>query len=418
MFCVSAAIPRFRQAIMSASPPRKIRRVHAAILGETSNDLSADKNKARTAPQIGCLSAFGQPQRSNPRKYSTRQAILSRPRKNGKAEPATIHYIFIKKRIFFRASIKSTIDYRGENICMQPVDLYPRARPRLPRGMFLYKAWYWAKSKIRRIRVCHPVTRLLGPQYLRSRDRIEIDITYACNLRCINCNRSVSQAPEKLHMPVDMIRRFVGDSIARNKRWKSIRVLGGEATLHPAFLTIMEELLTYLDWEPHCVLTVVTNGHGKAVNATLAKIPPAIAIENSSKTGNLQPHFGAFNMAPIDDPALRDVNYGNGCAIMHNCGMGLTPLGYYPCAVAGGIDRIAGHQLGYDSLPFDDDNMTQVSEKLCRLCGHFRDGHCVPPGIRAPVFAQQTSVSWVRLYADFKLRKRDRSDRHDLKEVA
>jgi hypothetical protein len=285
-------------------------------------------------------------------------------------------------------------------------------------GRVFFKAWYLAKSKIRRIRVSQPVTRLLGPEYLRSRERIEIDITYACNLRCINCNRSVSQAPEKLHMPVDMIRRFVGDSIARNKRWKSIRVLGGEATLHPSFLVILDELLKYLEWEPRCVITVVTNGHGKAINAALAKIPPAIVIENSLKTGNLQPHFGAFNMAPIDDPALRHADFRNGCAIMHNCGMGLTPLGYYPCAIAGGIDRITGHQLGYDSLPLDTDNMTTVSEKLCRLCGHFRDGYCVPQGIRTPLFEQQTSVSWVRLYHNFELRKRSRSDRQDMKDVA
>lgn len=270
----------------------------------------------------------------------------------------------------------------------------------------LMKAWYWLRAGYRQVRVSGTVTRLLGPQYHRSRDRIEIDITYACNLRCLNCNRSVSQAPEKLQISLGTIKRFVSESIARNKRWKTIRILGGEPTLHPDFLRIIDELLKYRRWQLGCVIEVVSNGHGKAVNSTLKKIPSDVRIENTSKTGNVQPAFGPFNLAPVDDPSFRSADYSNGCAIMEECGMGLTPLGYYPCAVAGGIDRIAGNQLGYADLPSDDDDMAEMNEKLCRLCGHFRDGHCVPQSLRAPLLGQPMSVTWLRLYDNFRENKR------------
>lgn len=274
--------------------------------------------------------------------------------------------------------------------------------------LFLARPWYLLRAGFRHLRVSKLATQLLGPQYVRSRDRIEIDITYACNLRCLNCNRSVSQAPEKLHMPPDMVSNFVNESITTNKRWKTIRVLGGEPTLHPQFLRILDELSRYRQWEPGCVVEVVSNGNGKAVKTMLKKIPPGIRIENSAKQGNIQPAFGPFNLAPADDPAYRFADYRNGCAVMSECGMGLTPLGYYPCAVAGGIDRIAGLRLGAASLPADGDDMLDVAESLCRLCGHFREGHFVPNSLRPALTEEKRSESWVRLYSAWGNRKRAR----------
>src|SRR5262249_20587376 len=84
-------------------------------------------------------------------------------------------------------------------------------------------------------RVQKPVTALLGPQYRRSRDFIEIDITYACNLNCYNCNRSCEQAPTGEHMTVEQVERFVAESVAAGKQWKRIRLLGGEPTVHKNF---------------------------------------------------------------------------------------------------------------------------------------------------------------------------------------
>lgn len=273
---------------------------------------------------------------------------------------------------------------------------------------YLMRVWYAVRARYRQLRISKTATELLGPQYRRSRDRIEIDITYVCNLRCLNCNRSITQAPEKLHISLTTIKSFVSESIARNKRWKAIRVLGGEPTLHPEFQQIIEALLEYRRWEPGCSIQVVSNGHGKAVNAILNKLPAEVMIENTSKTGNLQPGFGAFNLAPADDPAFREANFRNGCDVMERCGMGLTPLGYYPCAVAGGIDRIAGGGLGYGSLPPDDDDMVAVSEKLCRLCGHFRDGHQVPQQLRPPLLKEEMSRTWIKLYDERKSIKQRR----------
>lgn len=272
------------------------------------------------------------------------------------------------------------------------------------------RAWHEVKGKYRQFRITPAATSLLGSQYRRSRDRIEIDITYLCNLRCQNCNRSISLAPEKLHISLDTIKQFVAGSIERKKQWKVIRVLGGEPTLHPEFEQVIAELLKYRVWEPSCSIIVVSNGNSRAVNAALEKLPAEIEVENSAKTANIQPSFGPFNDAPIDDPAFKHAEYRNGCDIMETCGMGLTPLGYYPCAIAGGIDRIAGKNLGYSTLPSDHDDMTELCEEMCRLCGHFKEGHGMPPDLRAPLLTQETSVTWVKMFED---RKRNMRKSHE-----
>ncbi|MFP4145077.1 MAG: radical SAM protein [Phycisphaeraceae bacterium] len=270
-----------------------------------------------------------------------------------------------------------------------------------PRRRCFYWAWYGLRALWRHIRIGRGVTRLLGPQYRRSRTLIEIDITYACNLRCMNCNRSVRQAPEPLHLPLTTIREFVDESLASSKWWQRIRVLGGEPTLHPQFFEILAELERYRAVFPSCLIEVATNGYGEAVTSRLAQLPSHIWIDNSGKHSPLQPSFGPFNDAPADDPRYRPADYTNGCAIMHDCGMGLTPQGYFPCAVAGGIARITGSQLNRPSLPEDGDAMLDILAASCRLCGRFRDGHYLPRNLRPALAGEVMSPSWVRLYTEW-----------------
>src|SRR5262245_29713970 len=92
----------------------------------------------------------------------------------------------------------------------------------------------------RYLRVTKPVTRILGVQYSRALRKIEIDITYACNLSCPNCNRSCAQAPTGERMTVEQIDFFLKESIASGIKWDRIRLVGGEPTLHPHFHNIIQ----------------------------------------------------------------------------------------------------------------------------------------------------------------------------------
>lgn len=277
---------------------------------------------------------------------------------------------------------------------------YPTRFVRLVKWQFKFKAlWRW-------FRIQKMSTRLLGYQYTPSVDLIEIDITYLCNLRCKNCNRSSAQAPDAVHISLSDVTRFVEETIANQRCWRRIRILGGEPTLHPEFLAILNALLPLKQIGLAEKIQVVSNGFGPKVNATLEKLPKGIELENSAKVGNIQPAFGPFNEAPKDSPVYHFTDFRHGCDIMHSCGIGLTPLGYYPCAVAGGIDRVTNTGHGRSHLPSSDDEMRDLLARNCQLCGRFKDGHYVPEKLRPPLLEQKTSKSWHAIYQTWKARSK------------
>ncbi|WP_459925454.1 radical SAM protein [Desulfatiferula olefinivorans] len=267
--------------------------------------------------------------------------------------------------------------------------------------------YFYLKSVYRHVRIGKLPTLWLGPQYQRSRERIEIDITYACNLHCLNCNRSVKQAPTAMEMSLDQIGSFVRQSITKQKKWKTIRVLGGEPTLHSQFFSVIDCLDRYRSYNPDCLIEVVSNGYGKTVQRRLDSLPGWVAVENSYKKSNVQTAFAPFNMAPLDEVRYRHSDYRNGCIIAAECGMGLGPGGYYPCAIAAGIDRITGWGIGRKDLPEDNDSMTDLMARFCGLCGRFHDGHFVPFNLRPSLNEEQISPTWKRLYDEWEKRKRE-----------
>jgi len=237
-------------------------------------------------------------------------------------------------------------------------------------------------------------TRLLGRSWSRSRDRVTIDITYSCNLRCYNCNRSCEQDPSNDRMSLEQVRHFLEESRAGRVQWKRISVAGGEPTNHTQVLEIMSLVLAYRSrYFPKARVLLKTNGYGERVNKVLSLLPPGVQVMNTAKNAKVQARFQTFNVAPIDVEGYEGADFSNACYVTWSCGLGVTPYGYYPCAVAGAIDRTFGLDLGRKTLPEPDDPMITELRTFCRLCGHFKP----PPGERlsGPVM----SSTWVKAYA-------------------
>ena len=269
----------------------------------------------------------------------------------------------------------------------------------------LTKLWFALKALWRWVRVQRPISKLMGYQYRVANDLIEIDITYQCNLKCYNCNRSSAQAPDNKHLNLSDISQFVEDSLNQKRYWRKIRILGGEPTLHPQLNEILDELYKLKQAHSDISIQLVTNGYGRRVNKVIGELPDWLYIENSSKTDSVQPEFGPFNLAPVDSWYHRFSDFSNGCDIAKTCGIGLTPQGYFPCAVAGGIDRVLNKNSGRQSLPDSDDEMRDLMKIACGLCGRFRDGHYVPPKLRAKILEQRTSDSWIKIYQEWDANK-------------
>ena len=214
----------------------------------------------------------------------------------------------------------------------------------------------------------------------------------------MNCNRSCNQAPTEKEMPVSMVEGFVQQSIEQRIAWERIRILGGEPTLHSRIFDIVELLSAYRQRRnPSVKLELGTNFHGHRVHRVLEKLPEAISLKSTLKSSRVN-FFRPFNIAPVDTVCNRFSDYTCGCRIIEECGLGVTPSGYYMCAIAGGIDRIFGYHLGRRALPDEYESFTDQMAAFCRLCGHF--------GFQWPTRKVKRSQTWRLAYQRLNTKER------------
>lgn len=257
---------------------------------------------------------------------------------------------------------------------------------------FIYDLYYF-------LRVQKPVSALFGPMYQRSQNLIELDITYACNLKCFSCNRSCGLAPTDDHLTLEQVRRFIRESIDMNISWKRIRLLGGEPTMHPQLSELVQELKSFR--EQHCpdvLIELVTNGVGSDCAEILAKLGPDIKVINTSKKSKSNIFLG-FNVAPRDLFLYRFADYSCGCWVPEFCGINLSPYGYYCCGAGAGIDRVFGFNVGRKSMPESSDSMRDQMEVLCGYCVHFKATK------RRKISREHLSPSWQKALEEYKTRK-------------
>ena len=239
--------------------------------------------------------------------------------------------------------------------------------------------------------------------YIPNLNKLEIDITYFCNLTCSGCSRSSAQAPSNMHMPISMIQDFLDDSTKKSKLWESIHILGGEPTLHPNFVEIIMMIDNWLEkYSPNTERKVISNGVSRKTVKNLSLIPENWRYDNSFKHDReaATEHFEPFNYAPKDLENWKDQDFTKGCYITQDSGIGLSPYGYHHCAIAGGIERVFNFGLGFDELPDHPWQFLEMMKTYCALCGHFlsdipleraqRSELNVDPGIQ--------SISWQNGY--------------------
>jgi hypothetical protein len=231
---------------------------------------------------------------------------------------------------------------------------------------------------------------------------VEVEITSFCNLTCMNCDRSCTQAPTGEHMSLEQIKKFVDESIELNWKWERIRVIGGEPTLHPKFHDILHILEKYKRLHPEERIDIVTNGSGERVHKILSEAPDWVQIESSEKTSEAIVLHSSYNLAPVDLPEYENEDFSTGCVTVENCGFGLTGYGFYPCGPGASLDRRFGFNIGIKSLSdVTTSNLRDQLRVLCKYCGHYKD--------KKAKFRKKmqdvVSPSWRKAYDQYKDKK-------------
>jgi uncharacterized radical SAM superfamily Fe-S cluster-containing enzyme len=251
---------------------------------------------------------------------------------------------------------------------------------------------------------------LLRPTtYIPNMKKLEIDITYICNLTCAGCSRSSSQAPSGQHMSIDTVRQFLDESETRGIKWEVLHILGGEPTLHPNFVQIVTMIDDwFMENSPETDLKVITNGVSKKTQNNIMKIPKRWRYDNSFKYDRDidTSHFEPFNLAPIDLPQWRGEDFTKGCYITQDSGIGLTPYGYFHCAIAGGIERIVNLGHGFKEMPEHPWQFLEMMKDYCQLCGHYLSDAFMERSERIglDVSPETVSESWQLAYDKWKVK--------------
>lgn len=180
------------------------------------------------------------------------------------------------------------------------------------------------------------------------------------------------------NVTIEHVETLINDSVRLQYPWRKWALVGGEPTTHPNLCAILDRIADYRqDYKPRLIVLLATHGYGDAVQEVLRQLFvqfPFLVIRDTHKCGPSQPDFVATCVAPEDiDSTWVDSHRFTGCLVSSYCGIGMNYRGFYPCAVAGAIDRIFGFHREIPSLEeVTRETMMDRYQTFCRLCGHYR----------------------------------------------
>jgi hypothetical protein len=248
------------------------------------------------------------------------------------------------------------------------------------------------------------IYRLLSPpRRYYSNNNVGIFLTTDCNLKCVNCQVSSTLAPANDIMTVEQIKAFVNEAISLKYYWDCIVLTGGEPTLHPNFMKMLDVLKQYKLFNPECHITLETNGAGDKVQSVLKTVPNWVEITNSSKNeGKADYDFISYHVAPIDMIIYKLFSdFSKGCRRVSGCyGLCLSMYGYYPSSPCMSVDRVFGFNIGIKELSsVTEMALRELMKILCKYCGWFNVDQ------KAIVPAEKMSRSWKKAFADYRKQK-------------
>lgn len=199
---------------------------------------------------------------------------------------------------------------------------------------------------------------------------IELNLTNFCNLQCKNCCSVVTAAPSKGYMPLSVVDKFVTESRQLNWRWDRLKLFGGEPSLHPQLLEVVEKLHTL-----NAPITMLTNGVGNKVKRALASLPDYVEIKVDTKNYLFETTYDA----PRDHERYKNALYSTGCFRLYECGIALNCEGrYFACGPSIHSTRVFQKPWGFDSLAdMTEENMRTQLTECCSHCGLFKQPRIV-----------------------------------------
>lgn len=189
---------------------------------------------------------------------------------------------------------------------------------------------------------------------------ISLAIVDVCDMRCNGCIAGMGYFDPVVphYMSIDLINKFIDDTISMQHKWRQISLYGGEPTLHPQFIEILYAFNRLKCIIPECKFIIITNKYPYNKD----EFPEYWEISSS----NLKTNHNVFYISPYE---VLDGNV-RACSCAISCGLGITISGKYgPCGLSDVIGRIFNYS-GYDSLIeiIDPDKYSDICYQFCKYC--------------------------------------------------
>lgn len=212
--------------------------------------------------------------------------------------------------------------------------------------------------------------------------KVEMHLTYGCNLACRNCNRmSFLREPHTPDMTLDDVKEFYRQAEELNF-YPAILLIGGEPTFHPDFYEICRISREFADRGVKKKLGfpgregLVQLWSNQFTEESREKCNYVRQTYNISVCGETVKSTSL--VLSIDDIYVSPEDFGlpvRKPCWQHSseiCGLSVDGGGYSLCSIGGAIDGILGIGFRTKVLTdlFDQEKVGEITYKMCQHCGN------------------------------------------------
>ena len=240
-----------------------------------------------------------------------------------------------------------------------------------------------------------------GMRYTPNLKKIELCLTYRCNVKCANCSNLCTQAPagKDADLSTADIERFIEQSIGCGRKWGLITLHGGEPVLNPAIHQICEMLRKYRELHSaNTRISLLSNGSTPAILRQVHQLCSEFGFEPGISEKVKSNHRGDGTPIPYVPVNISPEDKGNsytiGCFQTTDCGICLNYAGYWPCSPMAAAARVFGYQpMAKTVAELTEDVLAKGFELHCKHCGF--------AGSAPRVIGQASSKTWIEAFARY-----------------
>jgi len=203
-----------------------------------------------------------------------------------------------------------------------------------------------------------------------SLSRVEIHLTYKCDLNCPYCNRGcfshIEFAPD---MTLDCMNKFLEEVQTLNFPLKEIVIIGGEPLLNP---NCIELIKLAREFTPNVIL--FSNNYSERAHSIIEYVKfnnLCIVYEPTFKTKKVNHAESPDDFCVFISPTDIGKKRIDPCGCYTYCGFSMDSLGYTSCSLGGMISSLLCPEARTQNLKdlMDEEFIKWQMVKLCKHCG-------------------------------------------------